>query len=202
VGITVNEVPVKTAAGAAELAHRARGLSQRHRTLLLLVDGRRNMGQILDLAKAAGVAPAIFDELLALELVAVPLVDAADPLGTDHIDLPLASAPVADSSLPTQARSLSPESGGSTPAGATPGSDVDRSLEEARELLMRAIRAQAPVSGSLTLLKLRRASSRADLEALLEEVEQRLREPHRTIVATQTMRHVRHLLGLPGPRTR
>jgi hypothetical protein len=199
--MTVNDVPVKTAAGVAELVHRARGLSQRHRTLLLLVDGRRTLGQILDLARAAGVVPAIFDELLALELVAAPLVAAADPGDTDHIDLPLAGAPGGDSESPTSARSLAPDSGWSTPVRVTSESGADRSLEEARDLLMRAIRAQAPVSGSLTLLKLRRAASRADLEALLDEVEQRLRKPHRTIVATQTMRHVRHLLGLPGPRT-
>lgn len=199
--MTSDEVPVKTAAGVAELTHRARGLSQRHRTLLLLVDGRRSLGQILDLARAAGVAPAIFDELLALELVAAPLMAAADPVDTDHIDLPLAPAQEGDSSAPTSTRSLAPESEGSIPAGATTGSGADRSLEEARDLLVRAIRAQAPVSGSLTLLKLRRVATRADLEALLGEVEQRLRKPHRTIVATQTMRQVRHLLGLPGPHT-
>ena len=34
--------PVKTAAGQDELTHRSRGLGQRHRTLLLLVDGRRS----------------------------------------------------------------------------------------------------------------------------------------------------------------
>lgn len=200
--MTVNEVPVKTAAGVAELAHRTRGLGQRHRTVLLLVDGRRSLGQILDLAKAAGVAPAIFDELVALALVAPPLVDALDPVDTDHIDLPFPSAPGGDSSLPSSVRSLAPESGWSTLNGMPSQSGLDRSMEEARELMMRAIRAQAPVSGSLTLLKLRRASSREDLTALLGEVEQRLRKPHRTIVATQTMRHVRHLLGLPSPRTR
>jgi len=200
--MTVNEVPVKTAAGVAELAHRTRGLSQRHRTVLLLVDGRRNLGQILVLAQAAGVAPTIFDELVALELVAPPLLDAFDPVDTDHIDLPIPSAPDGDSSLPPSARSMAPESGWSTLTGAPSEAGVDRALEEARGLMMRAIRAQAPVSGSLTLLKLRRASSRDDLAALLDEVEQRLRKPHRTIVATQTMRHVRHLLGLPGPRTR
>jgi hypothetical protein len=75
-------------------------------------------------------------------------------------------------------------------------------LQEARELLMRALKAQAPVSGSLTLMKLRRAATRDEVEALLDEVEQRLRKPHRMIIAAQTMRHVRHLLGLPDPTQR
>ena len=65
------------------------------------------------------------------------------------------------------------------------------------ELLLRSVRQEAPVAGALTLMKLRRATSREDLEALLDEVEQRLRKPHRQIIAAQTLRHVRHLLGLP-----
>jgi len=69
-------------------------------------------------------------------------------------------------------------------------------------LLMRALRAQAPVSGSLTLMKLKRAATRDDIESLLDEVEQRLRKPHRMIIAAQTMRHVRHLLSMPGPGQR
>jgi hypothetical protein len=48
-------------------------------------------------------------------------------------------------------------------------------------------------------MKLKRATTRDELEALLEEVEQRLRKPHRMIIAAQTMRHVRHLLSLPPP---
>jgi hypothetical protein len=87
-------------------------------------------------------------------------------------------------------------------SGAQIDAEVDRPLQEARELLMRALKAQAPVSGSLTLMKLRRAATRDEVEALLDEVEQRLRKPHRMIIAAQTMRHVRHLLGLPDPTQR
>jgi hypothetical protein len=74
---------------------------------------------------------------------------------------------------------------------------IDRPLHEARALLLRAVRSEAPVAGALTLLKLKRASTRESLESLLDEVEQRLRKPHRQIIAAQTMRHVRHLLSLP-----
>ena len=35
-------------------------------------------------------------------------------------------------------------------------------------------------------------------EGLLDEVEQRLRKPHRRVIAAQTLRHVRHLLTLPA----
>jgi len=189
-------IPVKTADGLAELAHRSRGLSQRHRTVLLLVDGQRPVSQVLATAQAAGVQPAVFDELVSLGMVEMPAVT--------HIDLPLEAGQAAggDSSLLPASRSLLPESGWSTLSGAQIDADVDRPLQEARELLMRALRAQAPVSGSLTLMKLRRASTRDDVESLLDEVEQRLRRPHRMIIAAQTMRHVRHLLSLPGPEQR
>jgi hypothetical protein len=120
---------------------------------------------------------------------------------TEHVDLPLESRPAGDSSLLPSVRSLLPESGWSTLPPVVEG-EIDRPLEEARELLMRALRAQAPVSGSLTLMKLKRATSRDDVESLLDEVEQRLRKPHRMIIAAQTMRHVRHLLSLPEPGQR
>ena len=192
-------VPVKTADGVAELAHRARGLSQRHRTVLLLVDGQRPVSQILATAQAAGVQTTVFDELISLGMVEVP------PVG--HIDLPLdahqgRASQGGDSSLLPPARSLLPESGWSTLSGAQGDAEADRPLQEARELLMRALRSQAPVSGSLTLIKLRRATTRDEVEALLDEVEQRLRKPHRMIIAAQTMRHVRHLLSLPEPSQR
>jgi len=187
-------IPVKTAEGVAELAHRSRGLSQRHRTMLLLVDGQRRVSQILATAQAAGVQVSVFQELVNLGMVVVPV--------PAHIDLPLEAGQGGDSSLLPAARSLLPESGWSTLSGAQADTDVDRPLQEARELLMRALRAQAPVSGSLTLMKLRRAATRDEVEGLLDEIEQRLRRPHRMIIAAQTMRHVRHQLSLPGPDQR
>lgn len=189
-------IPVKTPDGVAELAHRARGLSQRHRTVLLLVDGQRPVSQVLATAQAAGVQPAVFEELVALGMLEMPAVG--------HIDLPLESGQgsAGDSSLLPASRSLLPESGWSTLSGVPSDPELDRPLQEARELLMRALRGQAPVSGSLTLMKLKRATNRDEVEALLDEVEQRLRRPHRMIIAAQTMRHVRHLLSLPGPDSR
>lgn len=187
-------VPAKTAAGQAELAHRTRRLGQRHRTVLLLVDGHRSVAQVVTTAQAAGVNANVFDELVTMGLVALP--------EATRVDLPLESAPAGDSSLLPSVRSLLPESGWSTLSGAAAGPEADRPLQEARELLMRALRAQARVTGSLTLMKLRRATTRDEVEALLDEVEQRLRKPHRMIIAAQTMRHVRHLLGLPAPGER
>jgi hypothetical protein len=181
--------PVKTADGQAELTHRTRRLSQRHRTVLLLVDGRRSVDEVLRQAAQAGGPAECFHELVALGLIDV------DPVA--HVELPL-EPPPEDSLLPPT-RSLLPESSGWTPLDSRAGVP-DAPLEEARELLLRAVRNEAPVSGSLTIMKLKRAASREDLEALLDEVEQRIRKPRKQIIAAQTMRHVRHLLSLPAPR--
>lgn len=195
-------VPVKTPEGHDELARRVRRLSQRHRTLLLLVDGRRTVQEVLTMASQAGVPGDCFEELLSLGLVAVQAP--ADGSGVDmvHVDLPLAHI---DSVLPSSA-TLLPESGpgdlmpstfDDQPPSAPAHHPADAQLEEVRELLMRALRNEAPVTGSLTMMKLRRAATRADMEALLDEVEQRIRKPRKQLIVAQLMRQVKHLLTLP-----
>lgn len=71
--------PCKTADGHAELAARYHGLTQRHRTLLLLIDGRRTLEEVLELGRRAGVPAALIDELVALGLVEVPMIQAMAP---------------------------------------------------------------------------------------------------------------------------
>lgn len=68
---TLTAPPSKTALGQEELRLRTRKLSQRHRTVLLLVDGKRSLEAVLELAQKAGAAPSFFDELVALSLVEV-----------------------------------------------------------------------------------------------------------------------------------
>jgi hypothetical protein len=182
--------PVKTAEGQDELAHRTRRLSQRHRTVLLLVDGKRSTDDVRALASQAGVPADCFDELVALGLI-----DAGDRV---HVDLPM--EPSEDSLLPSVA-SLLPESNWAALDPPSDGAQLDRPLEEARELLLRALRNEAPMSGTLTMAKVKRAASREEIEVLLDEVEQRIRKPRKRIITAQTMRHVRHLLSLPAPET-
>jgi hypothetical protein len=180
--------PQRTASGHAELATRGRRLSQRHRTVLLLVDGRRNEHDIRKLAAQAGAGLECLDDLVSLGMVAWP--------GPERADAIVTIAAGGESSLLPSSQSLQGESSWSRFDEET-GAPADRPFAEARELLLRAVRQEAPVSGALTLLKLRRAASRDALESLLDEVEQRLRKPHRQIIAAQTRRHVRHLLSLP-----
>ncbi|MES2957967.1 MAG: hypothetical protein V4792_07255 [Pseudomonadota bacterium] len=180
--------PQRTASGHAELATRGKRLSQRHRTVLLLVDGRRSEDDIRKLAAQAGAGAQCLDDLLSLGLVAWS--------GGDRADATVTVAAGGESSLLPSSQSLHGESSWSVLEGDSVAA-ADQPLAEARELLLRAVRQEAPVSGALTLMKLKRAHTREALEALLDEVEQRLRKPRRRIIAAQTMRHVRHLLSLP-----
>ena len=216
-------IPLKTPEAVAELASRQRRLSQRHRTVLLLVDGKRSELQVRQMALQAGAAGTCFDELVGLGMIElpepapevavsapVPLVDVPAPRPVVLFDVPAGAAgpDSVHSSLLPASLTLQPEStlNDSVLMAEPPASDLgdldslireggDAQLEEARDLMIRAVRAEAPVAGSLTLLRLRRARSRADLEALLEEVELRITKPFKGLWATQTMSRVRELLS-------
>lgn len=207
-------IPVKTPAGQAEMSSRQRRISQRHRTMLLLVDGRRTEDQVRSLSAQAGVPGICFDELLGLGLIVNAQTDAWPGAAGPHAPVvvhPLHpmdgnSAFGDDSELPPS-RTLSPESGFSdTGLGPHPKPtswpqtepDVqvtgDDALERAREMLLRAVRVEAPVAGSLTIFRLRRARTRAELEELIDEVASRIGKPPHALVAQQTLRRVRNVL--------
>lgn len=217
-------IPIKTPDGQAELATRQRRISQRHRTVLFLIDGKRSATEVRELALQAGVPESCFDELLATGLIL--LIGPTHPLRLDapwpradvlHVDLPLPGlhavgvgvgvGATADSLLPPS-RTLYPTLSTDAalgdasvpdiwpPSGAAePADPADPVVNEAREILLRAVRAEAPLAGSLTLLRLSRARTRDELAALLDEVEARITRPHRPLAAGQTMRRVRHLLA-------
>lgn len=214
-------IPVKTPDGQAELAKRERRLSQRHRTVLFLVDGRRDEAQVRAMAQQAGATESCFAELLELGMIAMQPRDGTIPVTVPaplddeplHVDIPIEPPPPAplappagddepESLLPA-ARTLSPESslGDAMSESALQafealeaGRTDDSALEEAREILLRAVRAEAPLAGSLTMMRLRRARTRDDLAGLIDEVEARIIKPYRSLAAQQTLRRARHLL--------
>lgn len=239
VSVAIPPIPVKTSDGQAELSSRQRRLSQRQRTVLLLVDGRRTEQEVKTLAQKAGATESCFGELLELGMISVPppvdpstlsTVPISPPYPAEeeplHVDIPLdtdepppakpaqavaAKAAVDDEheSILPASRTLQPESilNDST-LGVQKISDSmlhdfealeasrteDSSLEEARGILMRAVRAEAPLTGSLTMMRLRRARNRTELADLIDEVETRIIKPYRSLAAQQVLRRARSLL--------
>lgn len=202
------KIPVKTAAGHDEMRHRHRVPSQRHRTVLFLVDGRRTEDQVMALARQAGAPDECLQDLVDLGLVLIPepaatLSPAVAPdvsapstqSGGDSIDaalMPALSLPpdsaLTDWSPPTATTAESFSS------FADLADADDPAIERARDTLVRAVRSEAPLAGSLTVMRLRRARTRAELLALLGEVEAHIRKPHRTLVPDQMLQQVRALL--------
>lgn len=201
--------PIKTPDGQAELATRARQLSQRHRTVLLLVNGRRTEEQVKRLAEQAGVPPSCYGELLDMGLIMMPLptmaIEAAPypSLPPMIVDVPLDNEPpLPPTGALAPASTLNGDLGAYEPWATVETDysdlgDLDGPLEQARDMLIRAVRADAPVAGSLTLMRLRRARSRDDLEGLLDEVAQRLGRPNRMLETNQLIRRVRRLIDAP-----
>jgi hypothetical protein len=244
-------VPVKTPEGLAELGNRQRRLTQRQRTVLLLVDGRRSEAEVRSMAAKAGATDSCFGQLLEMGLIAAattptPPVPGQPPIDPNHlatipiprptglpeddsvhVDIPLhdveppkpaekaqAVAQLirlreeAESVLPA-ARTLQPESvltdsmlGSDKMSDSVleafdaleSGGSGDNSLEEARGILLRAVKAEAPLTGSLTIMRLRRARTRGELAELIDEVETRIIKPYRSLAAQQVLRRARHLL--------
>ncbi|MFT3664193.1 hypothetical protein [Piscinibacter sp.] len=211
--MVTGNAPIKTPDGQDELATRARQLSQRHRTVLLLVNGRRTEEQIKRLAEQAGVPPSCFDELMDLGMIMRPLptlpIEAAPypTLPPLSVDLPLPELdhepPLPPSGPLVPNSTLNGELGAYEPWATVETDysdlgDIDGALEQARDLLIRAVRTDAPVAGSLTLMRLRRARSRGDLLGLLDEVGQRIARPQREVEVARLMLRVRRLIGAPA----
>jgi hypothetical protein len=83
-------IPIKTELGLAELVPGQRKLSQRYRTVLFCVDGKRNERQVRQMILQAGTPLECFDELLAEGLIRflgeTPSTDFS-PLGDGSVDL-------------------------------------------------------------------------------------------------------------------
>ena len=197
INVTLTSIPVKTPEGLAELRERSHHLSQRHRTVLLLVDGRRALIEVQTLALQAGSPPSCMDDLLALGLVVIsqPTVpvtrySAEPPTHTQQPDVWLPSV------LPSQAASEIKAAVDHKPIEApSHEASLPEAINAAREILLRAVRQEAPLAGSLTLLRLRKARTADDLRALLDEVEVRISKPQRMLTAQQTLSRVRQLLS-------
>jgi hypothetical protein len=182
-------IPCKTAAGHAELASQDGRLSKRHRVLLLLVDGERSLDEVVQLGRRVGVPRSYIDELFALGLIVIgpPVAPAIS-----------AFAALAPEPGPTQPGTLGDTIGLGGPMGNTELAQLDAqdsSLAQARGVVLQVLRANAPVFGMVTMLRVRRVRSRAELRALLPEVQARLSRSRPQVEARQWMQRVESLLA-------
>lgn len=183
-------IPCKTAAGHAELASQDCRLSKRHRVLLLLVDGERSLDEVVQLGRQVGVPRSYIDELFALGLIV--------------IGPPVAQAISEFAAFDPGQTATRPDGGCDTiglggPMGNTELAQLDAqdtSLAQARVAVLQVLRANAPVSGMVTMIRVRRVRSRAELRALLPEVQARLSRSRPLVEARQLMQRVESLLAV------
>lgn len=194
-------IPTKTAAGVAELSARERSLTQRHRTLLLLVDGQRTLQEVLDLAQKAGVPAAHMDELVALGLVSVSIGSTRSPRDAVAMPPPVTvgadATPLSAAATEPMALDVNLDDGDAAQNAASDWGMLatdDSALAEARDILLQALLHEAPVAGALTMLRVRRAASRSALLDLLPQVQDKLDRPRRLIDATHIIRRAQELL--------
>lgn len=136
--------PRKTELGQEELRKRTRKLSQRHRTVLLLVDGKRSRIEVLTLAQQAGSAPSLFDELLAMGMVEEPSVPTVPAPLADAGAAPAAAEPQAETQPETQAAAQV------DPAPAPQLQPVEPAVDEAPVLAVEAERVEIEIAPPVT----------------------------------------------------
>ncbi len=217
-------IPVKTAQGHDELSSRQRRVGQRHRTLLLLVDGQRTIGEVLHLSGQAGVPEACLEELISLGLVVVPQsglprwyspADELAPGVAVEVELRDLDGNAASVTAAQQLEAAVRSTEDNVPTSTLPDTEFGMStvatdsvmdgfddegispapLEDARDLLIQAVSTQAPVTGALTLIRLKRARTPMEILALIREVQQRIDRPHRAMATQHMMGRVAQLLS-------
>ncbi len=212
--------PLKTQLGIDELRSRTHGLNQRHRTMLVLVDGQRPLSEVLALGLQAGARTTHFADLVHLGLIEVAL-DAATPVvalpvadaensggntlsGALAVDLdPPASrragaAASASAGAPRGALKL-PESGEAVLAAqrrVRAASEREELHQEVRELLIDTLRIDAPLYAAVTLVRVRRAQTTRELINLVWEIERHLVASKKGHTEMQTLYQARELLGM------
>lgn len=199
------KILVKTPSGQAEMAQRRLGLSQRHRTMLILVDGKRTRSQILELAAQVGVPKAYLDEVCDLGLVSVAVAHGrrAHELQAEsrvQSQTPLKPVPIVDAAGSVDSdwdrQDDSVGFGMAITNSELAALDVsDTLVSEARKFLIQALRIEAPLSGAITMLKVRRARTREELAGLLHEVRGKIAGAHERSEAALLFRRALTLLA-------
>lgn len=169
-------IPCKTAAGHAELVGATRRLTSGQRAMLLLVDGRRTLEDVTRLGREAGLPRGCIDELFALGLIVIG-PPAPPPLAEWMDTDPVSQRPAL------------------LPAAPRPSGSSADTLAQARAAVLGVLLHQTPLMGAMMMLRVRRARSCAELQALLPEVRARLSQTAEPADVRQMLRRVESLLA-------
>ncbi len=110
-------IPTKTVLGQEALRKRTGEITQRHRTVLFLVDGRRPLSEVLSLAHQAGAATSHFEDLVRMGYVELP---PEEPPAPPPVEVPLETPPPAEITELAVAVEAAPEPEAELP-GPAPG---------------------------------------------------------------------------------
>jgi hypothetical protein len=218
-------IPTKTALGQEELKSRTQRLGQRHRTILLLVDGRRPLSEVLSLAQQAGAATSHFEDLVRLGLVDMPpepepapepdqAVDDAPQVTEVRLEVPVLTTAVDGAVAPGEP---TPEAAVATAQAEVPTvtpaapqavparerelpvlakeAEVD-GLQPVRNLLIETLRIDAPLFSARMFMRVRNARSTTELIDLVWEIQDHLTRTRHAQRELQTLQRARELLGL------
>ena len=211
--------PHKTQLGIDELRNRTHGLNQRHRTMLVLVDGQRPLSEVLALGLQAGARTTHFADLVHLGLVEVALEPAASVArsladaensggstlsGALAVDLnppssPRARAATAAAAGATRGSLQLPESDEAVLAAqrrAGAESEREELHQEVRELLIDTLRIDAPLYAAVTLVRVRRAQTTRELINLAWDIERHLVASAKGQSEMRTLYRASDLLGM------
>lgn len=191
------KVLIKTEAGQTEMMLRQRGLSQRHRTMLILVDGKRTYHQVLDLAAQVGVPKAYLDELRELGLVTIAVTHHGRSKLRPEMTVPEPRPSIWQGEVDALATDDDTIGMGLALTNSEMAAlDVsDLVISQARSCMLQALRLEAPIMGAVTMLRVRRARHASALRALLTEVHGKISGAHERSEAALLLRRALTLLA-------
>lgn len=165
-----NTLLVKTDKGRDAMARRAPELVPRLRSMLILVDGKRNAAELDKLGAGLGGGAALLEQLLAQGWIAPH-----DPNGPPFQNTaPLADGQVPVASAPASAEASLPPAPPPAPVAAPPSAAPVLPFADARRLVVRFINDAAGPMGELTAIKVESCKTATELQTLLPRVREAL----------------------------
>lgn len=213
--------PVKTPLGHQELRERTHGLGQRHRTVLLLVDGRRSLAEVLAMAHQAGAQTSHLESLVELGMIELPgellpagperpieaEVESAEPEApVPAPEVPAEPDPVAAPALIEPALPVAEAVGPpvAEPVVHEPEPEAPREeeqmLAEVRRLLLDTLRRDTLLARVLAPGRVRGARTQDELIGLVWDIEHERAHARRKRGQLLNLQRARELLGMGNTR--